>query len=76
MTSTVFIRETFNGLSDHLEIAYHSILNHCIPLVRLFSGRNIEANLCGALDNMGQIDARILGHSGVASFRMRRRSSQ
>src|SRR3989304_3282755 len=68
MSGPIVVGKPLDRLSDHFEIPYYRILSHGVVLESVFPGDDVEANSCSGLDNMGEIDAWILGHSGRASF--------
>ena len=76
MRFAVRLRDSLRRFTDDLKIADHSVLKHRIVLKFLLATVSIALDFLRTLENMGQVNARIFLHKGLASFKMRRRSNQ
>ena len=76
MRSAVSLRHSFRRFTHDLKIADHSILKHRIVVKFFLAALSVALDFLGAFQNMGEVDARIFLHKGLASFKMRRRSNQ
>lgn len=68
--------DSLGCLTDHLKVPDNRILHHGIAQISFSILTNVLLDSIGTFQDMSQVDARISCHSGLASLRMRRRSSQ
>lgn len=76
VTPPVCLRHALRSFANDLEIADHGVLVHGIFEKLSLAALSVALDLLRAFQNMGEVDARIFLHKGLASFKMRRRSNQ
>jgi hypothetical protein len=76
MRFAVRLGNSLSRFAYDLKIANHGVLKHCIVVKFLLTALGVALDFLRALQNMGEVDARIFFHKGMASFKMRRRSNQ
>ena len=76
MCHPVLGRHALRRLPDHLEVPDDGILGLVIARESRMAIADVRRDPVRSLKDVGQVNARVLLHSGLASLRMRRRSSQ
>ncbi len=76
VSRTVVFVDPFGRLAYDLEVADDRVLHHFVLKKAGLPVGGEPFDLLDALEDVGQINARIFGHRGCASLRMRRRRSQ
>ena len=71
MRVTVCLRHSFRRFTNNLKIADTSILKHRIVLKFFLAALSVALDFLRAFQNVGEVDARIFLHKGLASFKMR-----
>jgi hypothetical protein len=76
MRFAVRLGNSLRRFTNDLKIADHGVLKHRIVLKFFLAILSLALDFLRALQNVGEVDARIFLHKGLASFKMRRRSNQ
>ena len=76
MCFAVGLGNSLRRFTNDLKIADYGILKHRIVVKFLLAVLSVALDFLRTLQNMGEVDARIFLHKGLASFKMRRRSNQ
>jgi hypothetical protein len=76
MNVAVFVGDALSGFADNLKVADNGILDQRVREKSLPAPGRIIKNPVATLKYLGQVNPRIFGHIGLASFNIRLRRSQ